>query len=139
MTGFWRNRDGASIVEFALLIGPFMLVLFGVVEISRALWTRQALQDIATATARCVGVLQAECADDDGFSRARTETFIAGAANGRAVRMDAGATDIGRGVACDGLSDAVAVSLRAHFDSVFPFAQALDFHVRACFLDWSAI
>jgi Flp pilus assembly protein TadG len=53
---FAGARSGATAVEFALVIGPLLLVLLGTVEVSRLLWTRQAIQSVAIAGARCLGV-----------------------------------------------------------------------------------
>ena len=139
MRRLWHNQAGASAVEFAMLIAPFLLLLFGVIEISRALWTRQAAQDIATAAARCIGVMQTECTTNGVFDLTKTELFVGAAATGRAVRLDDEATQFRTGVECDGLPGAVEAQLQAHFDSVFPFEDVLDFTVKACFVDWSAL
>lgn len=136
---FWRDQAGASIVEFAVLVAPFLLLLFGVIEVSRALWTRHALQDIATATARCIGVLQAECTENGVFDLAKTQSYVADLAAGRAVRFDEEGAHFLTGVECNGLQGAVEAQLQGRFDSVFPFEEVLNFGVKACFVDWSAI
>lgn len=40
-----KNQRGAGLVEFALVGGVFLTVLFGVVEFGRLLWTHNALMD----------------------------------------------------------------------------------------------
>ena len=135
----WRDDAGASAVEFAMLIAPFMLLLFGVIEVSRALWTRQAAQDVAIAAARCVGVLQAECTSNGAFDVDKTRTYLRDAAAGRAIFLEDAETSIVIGVECDGLPSAVETQLRVRFDSVFPFDSIVDFRARACFADWSTI
>lgn len=135
----WKDETGASAVEFAMLIAPFLLLLFGVVEGSRALWTRQAAQDVATMTARCMGIMQQECTTDGAFDPVKTSLYVRDAAAARAVRLDAANMRFAVGIECDGLSGAVETHLRASFDSVFPFENVLDFDVKACFADWSAM
>lgn len=134
----WTDESGASAVEFAMLIAPFLLLLFGVIEISRALWTRQATQDIATATARCIGVLQEECSTNGAFDPSKTALFVRSAAAGRAVRLEEADVRLANGGECMGVSGAAEAQLRARFDSVFPFENVFDFGVKACFVDWSA-
>jgi Flp pilus assembly protein TadG len=50
---FRRNQEGASAVEFALLAVPFFLMLFGIVEGGRLLWTQLGLQHAVEMAARC--------------------------------------------------------------------------------------
>lgn len=135
----WRDESGASAVEFAMLIAPFMLLMFGVIEVSRALWTRQAAQDVAIAAARCIGVMQAECTSNGAFDADKTRTYMRNAAAGRAIFLEDAATSIVIGVECDGLPSAVETQLQVRFDSVFPFDDILDFKAKACFADWSTI
>ena len=135
----WTDESGASAVEFAMLIAPFLLLLFGVIEVSRALWTRQATQDVATATARCIGVLQEECSTNGAFDPTKTALFARNAAAGRAVRLEEADARYSTGGECEGLSGAAETQLRARFDSVFPFESMFDFSVKACFIDWSTL
>jgi Flp pilus assembly protein TadG len=41
---FGRANGGAAAVEFALVVGPLLLLIFGVFEFGRLLWTREAIQ-----------------------------------------------------------------------------------------------
>jgi Flp pilus assembly protein TadG len=139
MKSFLQDRSGASVVEFALLLAPFLLLLFGVIEVSRALWTRQAAQDIATATARCIGVMQAECTGATAFDKAKTTKYAQGLARSYAILLDDAGTSLKRDTECDGLPGAAEARVKARFDSVFPFEKVIDFEVGACFFDWSTI
>src|SRR5690606_870355 len=62
VTRFLKCRSGSSAVEFAILVLPMVLLLFGSVEAGRAFWTSQAVKDVATSVARCIGVSHPECA-----------------------------------------------------------------------------
>ncbi|MGI8735216.1 MAG: TadE family protein [Pyrinomonadaceae bacterium] len=46
------GQRGATLVEFAIGATVFMLVMFGVIEFGRALWTHNALADAARRAAR---------------------------------------------------------------------------------------
>lgn len=46
------SQRGATLVEFAIGATVFLLVMFGVIEFGRALWTHNALADAARRAAR---------------------------------------------------------------------------------------
>jgi Flp pilus assembly protein TadG len=56
------DRRGATAVEFALILPPFLLLLLGVVEFGRALWTQSALHFAVEEAARCATVDATNCA-----------------------------------------------------------------------------
>ena len=52
---FWlRREDGASAVEFALLLTPIVLLLFGIVHLCLLTYTAMQLNYASEATARCM-------------------------------------------------------------------------------------
>lgn len=53
---FRRSQCGASAVEFALVAVPFFLILFGVIEGGRLLWTQLGLQHAVEMAARCASL-----------------------------------------------------------------------------------
>jgi Flp pilus assembly protein TadG len=58
----FSNRRGATAVEFALILPPFLLLLFGIVEFGRVLWTQSALHFAVEEAARCATVDATNCA-----------------------------------------------------------------------------
>lgn len=52
----FSDQAGVAITEFALISPFFLLALFGVIEGSRVMWTKQTLDEVAYATARCTAV-----------------------------------------------------------------------------------
>jgi Flp pilus assembly protein TadG len=47
-----KNEEGRSLVEFAIVGGVFLTVMFGVIEFGRLYWTHNALRDAARRGAR---------------------------------------------------------------------------------------
>lgn len=58
-----RDSTGATAVEFALLAPTFLMFLFLLFDGGRMLFAKQSLNELATATARCMATKQASCAD----------------------------------------------------------------------------
>ncbi len=53
---FKCDRRGVAAIEFAIVIVPLLLFMFGIIEFSRAYWAKEALQQTAVDTARCMGL-----------------------------------------------------------------------------------
>jgi Flp pilus assembly protein TadG len=49
-----RQEDGSSAVEFALLLIPSVLLIFGIIHVSLLMYTIQQLNFATEATARCM-------------------------------------------------------------------------------------
>jgi len=56
-----RCRSGATLVEFAIVGGLFFLLIIGVVEVGRLLWTLNALHYGTQQAARCAAVNSSLC------------------------------------------------------------------------------
>jgi Flp pilus assembly protein TadG len=48
-------------VEFAVALGAFLMLIFGIINISRVLWTLSSLHYAAEAAARCASVNSVTC------------------------------------------------------------------------------
>lgn len=57
--GFWRARDGAAAVEFALVALPFMFMLFAILEIALIFTIDSVLDNATVETGRLVRTGQA--------------------------------------------------------------------------------
>jgi Flp pilus assembly protein TadG len=58
---FGRNEDGSAAIEFALIAGPLFMLLFGIIEISRAYWIQGALAYSVEQAARCASIDSVAC------------------------------------------------------------------------------
>jgi Flp pilus assembly protein TadG len=131
-----RDRSGASAVEFALVIGPFLLVLFGVIEFGRMLWTLNALQETAIAGARCMGVRNTSCASSGAYSSSSSTTYIKGVAAGWGVTLANANVTLNNSTSCAGVSGFSQVTLTYTFQTVIPYITSLvgdPMSVNACF------
>jgi Flp pilus assembly protein TadG len=58
---FFKDQRGTSAVEFAITLPVFILMLFGVWQISFGVWAQCALQHGADMAARCMSVNPTVC------------------------------------------------------------------------------
>ncbi len=56
-----RSREGSTAVEFGLLALPFLLLVTGIMDCSRIVWTHLALQAAVEQAARCAVVDATTC------------------------------------------------------------------------------
>jgi len=54
-------RDGTTTVELAIVMMALILLIFGIIEWGRLLWTRQAVMHAADAAMRCVSISSPLC------------------------------------------------------------------------------
>jgi hypothetical protein len=80
---FIRSNHGASATEFALLVFPFVGIVFTVIGFSVLLWANSALQYAAADAARCAAVRTATCSD-----AASTRTYALSRYRGPAISQD---------------------------------------------------
>ncbi|WP_426168450.1 TadE/TadG family type IV pilus assembly protein [Sandarakinorhabdus sp. DWP1-3-1] len=127
-------------VEFAMLILPLLVLIFGVIEYARLQWTRGALQQVAIAGARCAGLRAVSCSVSNGTGRdynaELTRNYVRGRAASWYVTVGAPAIVITPNTVCDGAGNLVRVDISYTFRSPFlaPIS-AMNMPVRAsaCF------
>jgi Flp pilus assembly protein TadG len=70
-----RQQGGVS-VEYALVVPMFLLLIFGIIDVSRLLWTYTTLTRATEAAARCGAVNVTACGTSTAIaSRAVTEAW----------------------------------------------------------------
>ncbi len=60
-TKIWRDQQGASAVEFALIAPVFFLFVFGIIAFGLLFWTQVGLQHGAEMAARCASINTTLC------------------------------------------------------------------------------
>lgn len=61
IASLFSDRRGVTAVEFSLILPALLLLLFGIVEFGRLLWTQSALHFAVEEAARCATVDAANC------------------------------------------------------------------------------
>lgn len=120
--GFLGDRRGAAAVEFALVIVPLILFLFGTIEFARLMWTRQSMKSLAVTAARCVGILEPHCVSGAAYNETATKNFIIGRAASFGVRLAASnitVTTSASSADC-GITGFSRVSINYTFNTVAP-------------------
>lgn len=131
-------RSGASAIEFAILALPIFLLLFGSVEAGRAYWTSQAVKDVATSVARCIGVASPECVKDGDFDRERSVSYAISSARGLGVPLSPASVTIKENSTCAGIGGFAVVTISHRFSSPVGllgkmFADGITFEKSACY------
>lgn len=119
------DRSGGAALEFGLVIGPFLLLLFGMVEFGRMLWTANALQETAIAGARCMGILNTSCAASGAYSSTNTTTYIQGVSSAWGVTLAGANISLNNAATCAGVSGFSQVTISYSFQTVIPMITSL--------------
>ena len=127
------DRRGAVAIEFAAIALPFILLLAGTMEISRFTWSRVALQDVASAGARCLGLRVSPCFVSDSIDEDATLTFVMDEARGWAVTIAEDTVSLDPDAECEGVDDFAKVAIRHRFTSVLAALPDKWIEVEACF------
>ncbi|MFO7757062.1 MAG: TadE/TadG family type IV pilus assembly protein [Roseovarius sp.] len=130
---FLEDRRGAVSIEFAAIALPFILLLAGTMEISRYTWTRVALQDAASAGARCLGLGLAPCVVDESMDASATKEFVRQQATDWGIRVAPSAVTPDLYVECNDIASFGKVVIVHGFSSVLPALPDSDITVEACF------
>jgi Flp pilus assembly protein TadG len=121
--GFWRANGGAAAVEFAAVLGPLLLLIFGVFEYGRLLWVREALQETAAAGARCMGMSATSCASGGAYDAGAAANYIEGVASTWGVTLTSTNISLNSNTTCAGVSAPngfSSVTITYTFQSVVP-------------------
>ena len=118
--GFLRDGRGAAAVEFALVIIPMLLLIIGVIEFGRLLWTRQSMQSLAMAAARCMALPQTQCATAGVYSSDKTVTFVLDGASKLGVPLAGSNVTATASTTCGGVSGFSTVRINFTFNTVAP-------------------
>ncbi|MHB8285900.1 MAG: TadE/TadG family type IV pilus assembly protein [Caulobacteraceae bacterium] len=138
LKAFARARCGATAVEFALVVGPMLLVMLGVAEFGRFFWTAQSLQRVATRAARCMGLLQSECAAGGVYSASATTAYVQAQAATYGLSLPATAITLNSSATCAGVPGFSTVQVTYAFVSAAPalmpgLAGGTQLNGKACF------
>lgn len=89
---FWRDRRGASAVEFGLLLPVFLMLIIGTISASQLMFAMNSLHFAVEEAARCGAINTTTCG-----SLAATETFARARYSGPSVEAQFVASNAGCG------------------------------------------
>src|SRR5690606_33721370 len=75
-TRFLGDSRGTAAVEFAFLLAPLMLLIFGTIEVSRLVWVKNVMHEAAISGARCMAIMADGCASSGAFNPAETTVYV---------------------------------------------------------------
>jgi Flp pilus assembly protein TadG len=134
---FLRREDGGSAVEFSLVVTSFCMVLLAGAEYGWYMWTANALQQTALQTARCMGILQSNCAPSRAYSATSTTTYARNLAAGSGVSVPAANVSLNINATCGGASNLSQVTLTYSYQSsvpiLLPGLSSSPLTAQACF------
>lgn len=125
-----RDSRGAAVVEFAFVAPLFFTLLFTLVQGGLLYWTKETLDEVAYATARCMSV-DSGCETTD-----EQRQFAVNRARSYGVVVSGDEVTVTSGTTCKGDTNANLVSIDHTMDSplgaLVPFLTS-DLSSNACF------
>jgi Flp pilus assembly protein TadG len=130
-------EGGASAVEFAILTPLLLLVIFGILEFGQYLWTSSVMQQTAVQTARCMGVLQSQCASSGVYSSSSSQSYGQTVAAGYGLALSTSNFTLSNSANCAGVTGFSQVTVTYRFYAAVPVVTAmlggLPLTATACF------
>ena len=114
---FKCDRRGVAAIEFGIVIVPLLLFMFGIIEFSRAFWAKEALQQTAVDTARCMGLglSTSGCTSTSGG-----QAYAVSVGNTWGLTIPTSNVTITTATSCGGVSGFVTVHITYTFKTVVP-------------------
>jgi len=60
----WLHRRGSVAIEYALILPALLMLVFGIIDTGRVMWTYTTLYRATEAAARCAAINTVDCATD---------------------------------------------------------------------------
>ena len=120
---FALARDAATAVEFAFILPLLLILVFGVFEFARLMWTREALVETAAAGARCMAMSASSCQSGGAYSASGTDTYIEGVGANWGLSLSASNLTLNNNTTCSGVTATKgfsSVTIAYSFVSVVP-------------------
>lgn len=116
---FMRGRERGSVaVEYGILLPALLLLVLGLIDVSRLVWTQTTLDRAVEAAARCGAVDSVKCG-----TAAAVQAYAAGEAYGMTIAATA--------FTVTSQSCGVSVSVQHPFELVIPWIARTDLTLTA--------
>lgn len=127
-------------MEFALVSLALLTWMFGMMEVARAYWDYQIIEEVAIEGARCMGVVATGCASGGVYSAGSATAYIEALAQSRGLALTA--TDITpapRPTNCGGTAGFSQVTITYNFKTelpvILPSLKTIALSTTACYYD----
>ncbi|QGM45941.1 TadE/TadG family type IV pilus assembly protein [Methylocystis heyeri] len=117
---FRRDVRGATSVEFGFVAVPMLMFIFGAIEFSRAYWTQSSLEQTAATVARCMGLELSNCAVNNVYNAALTQSYAQTVAGKWGLTLPASDLTLNSTASCGGVSGFSQVTINHTFNSMVP-------------------
>jgi hypothetical protein len=126
-------------VEFALVSLLMFGWIFGILEVARAFWTYQIIQEVAIQGARCMGILSAPCAPGNAFDAPSARNYMVGVAASLGLTLPAADIVPTRPTACANTPGFSSVVINYMFQTelpvLIPSLSSVQLSASSCFVN----
>jgi Flp pilus assembly protein TadG len=129
---FVNDSRGTAAIEFAFVVLPLMLLMFGSIEVSRLVWVQNAVHEAAISGARCMAIRAANCANADVYNAAETTLFIRQAASSWGLEIALTDIELKPASGCGKASGFSGVVIKHKFTSVLLALSGYNLRAEAC-------
>lgn len=130
---YWHDSSGATAVEFAIVVGPLLLLLVGTIEVGRLMWTAHALDEVAMNAARCIGLRAPSCATAEEIEPVLVNAYIRDSARSWGIVVASDDINLQTDLGCAVDTGFLRVGLSHDFESVVPGLGDTQLSSEACF------
>jgi Flp pilus assembly protein TadG len=120
MFNFLPAKGGTAAAEFGMVALPLLMLALGVFEFARLYWTQEALQESATAGARCAGILESSCAVGGAYNASNTTSYIQQVASNWGITIPTGDITTTNSTTCGGTTGFTQVQITYTFKTLVP-------------------
>ncbi len=137
-TTFCRNARGTTSVEYALVVPVLLAMMLAIIDFAWLTWTVDAVQQGASAGARCMSVLGSSCTSNGVYSSTVTTGYVQKIVATRGVSLASASVALNNSTTCGATSGFSKVTIRYTFQTVVPnilnaFGTQPSVNVVACF------
>ena len=110
MSRLLRDVRGVTAVEFAFVAPVFLMFMFLIIDGARAVWTYQALQEVATSSARCAALGATGCK-----TSGEVQTYAVNRAAASGVKLVAASVTLTAAATCSSVAGMTRVAISSAY------------------------
>jgi Flp pilus assembly protein TadG len=107
-------------VEFAMVFLLMMTWIFGIMEVARAFWTYQIIQEVAVQGARCMGIISTNCSVGGTYDATTSQNYMVTLAGNLGLTLPIADIVLTRPTNCAGTTGFSQVTISYNFQTLMP-------------------